>query len=241
LLARRGAAIGKLVRAMLAGSATWVDRGENKKSITLNDIVIITPYNAQVFEIEQCLPGVRVGTVDKFQGQEAAIAIYSTATSSHVDAPRGMEFLYSLNRLNVAISRAKARRSSSVRRRSSRQSAACRDRFNWQTPSADFLRWRSDSLSSEPVDSTFDRPGLRLAYRRRSARWPFVFVFYCLATEGSLAVKRNNAPEHASRSAHRPSDDQGDRDTLSANSSKIQAQRALLALVTQGGITTNPR
>jgi superfamily I DNA and/or RNA helicase len=47
------------------------------------------------------------GTVDKFQGQEAPIAIYSTATSSHADAPRGMEFLYSLNRRNVATSRAR--------------------------------------------------------------------------------------------------------------------------------------
>jgi hypothetical protein len=65
----------------------------------------ITPYNAQVFEIQQCLPGARVGTVDKFQGQEAPIAIYSTATSSHADARRGMEFLFSLNR--VATSRAK--------------------------------------------------------------------------------------------------------------------------------------
>ncbi len=48
-----------------------------------------------------------MGTVDKFQGQEAPIAIYSLSTSSHSDAPRGMEFLYSLNRLNVATSRAK--------------------------------------------------------------------------------------------------------------------------------------
>ena len=69
--------------------------------------MVITPYNAQVFEIQQRLPGSRVGTVDKFQGQEAPIAIYSTATSSHADAPRGMEFLYSLNRLNVATSRAR--------------------------------------------------------------------------------------------------------------------------------------
>ena len=82
-------------------------RRRRKSPITLDDIVIITPYNAQVFEIQQCLPGARVGTVDKFQGQEAPIAIYSTATSSHADAPRGMEFLYSLNRLNVATSRAK--------------------------------------------------------------------------------------------------------------------------------------
>jgi uncharacterized protein len=98
---------GKLVKAIIAGNATWVDREGNEKPITLNDILIITPYNAQVFEIEQCLPGARAGTVDKFQGQEAAIAIYSTATSSHADAPRGMEFFYSLNRLNVATSRAK--------------------------------------------------------------------------------------------------------------------------------------
>jgi len=62
----------------------------------------------QISELKQRkIPGARVGTVDKFQGQEAPIAIYSTATSSHADAPRGMEFLYSLNRLNVATSRAK--------------------------------------------------------------------------------------------------------------------------------------
>jgi uncharacterized protein len=100
-------AIAKLVRSILASNATWIDREGQERTITLDDIVIITPYNAQVFEIQQCLPDARVGTVDKFQGQEAAIAIYSTATSSHADAPRGMEFLYSLNRLNVATSRAK--------------------------------------------------------------------------------------------------------------------------------------
>jgi len=99
--------VGKLVRAILAADATWIDREGVEKPITLDDVIIITPYNAQVFEIQQCLPGARVGTVDKFQGQEAPIAIYSTATSSHADAPRGMEFLYSLNRLNVATSRAK--------------------------------------------------------------------------------------------------------------------------------------
>ena len=53
------------------------------------------------------MPEARVGTVDKFQGQEAPIVIYSMTTSSHADAPRGMEFLYSLNRLNVAVSRAR--------------------------------------------------------------------------------------------------------------------------------------
>ncbi len=100
-------AVSGLVRAILAGNATWVDREGQEKPITLDDVVIITPYNAQVLEIQRFLPGARVGTVDKFQGQEAPIAIYSTATSSHADAPRGMEFLYSPNRFNVAISRAK--------------------------------------------------------------------------------------------------------------------------------------
>jgi uncharacterized protein len=101
------AVVGDLVRAILDSKSTWVDREGQEKPITLDDMIIITPYNAQVFEIQQRLPGARVGTVDKFQGQEAPIAIYSTATSSQADAPRGMEFLYSPNRLNVATSRAK--------------------------------------------------------------------------------------------------------------------------------------
>jgi uncharacterized protein len=100
-------AVAALVNGILGDKATWIDRDGEEDLVTLDDIVIITPYNAQVFEIQQRLPGARVGTVDKFQGQEAPIAIYSTATSSHADAPRGMEFLYSLNRLNVATSRAK--------------------------------------------------------------------------------------------------------------------------------------
>ena len=101
-------ALGVLVNGILVSNATWVDRDGQERPVTLDDIVIIAPYNAQVFEIQEHLPsGARVGTVDKFQGQEAPIAIYSTATSSHADAPRGMEFLYSLNRLNVATSRAK--------------------------------------------------------------------------------------------------------------------------------------
>lgn len=96
-----------LVDHVLQSNTRWVDRDGRAATVTLNDILIITPYNAQVFEIQQRLPGARVGTVDKFQGQEAPIAIYSMATSSHADAPRGMEFLYSLNRFNVATSRAK--------------------------------------------------------------------------------------------------------------------------------------
>lgn len=100
-------AVAALVNGILESKATWINRDGAEQPVTLEDIVIITPYNAQVFEIQERLPGARVGTVDKFQGQQAPIAIYSTATSSHADAPRGMEFLYSLNRLNVATSRAK--------------------------------------------------------------------------------------------------------------------------------------
>ena len=94
--------IAQLIADILSGQPQWTDRS----GIT-HDLTLITPYNAQVFEIQQRLPGLQVGTVDKFQGQEAPIAIYSTATSSQDDAPRGMEFLYNLNRLNVATSRAK--------------------------------------------------------------------------------------------------------------------------------------
>lgn len=96
----------QLVNDVLASTPTWTDRDGDTHDLTLDDILVITPYNAQVFEIQQRLPGARVGTVDKFQGQEAPIAIYSMATSSYADAPRGMEFLYSANRFNVAISRA---------------------------------------------------------------------------------------------------------------------------------------
>ena len=77
-----------------------------RQALTLNDILIIAPYNAQVFELQERLPGARIGTVGKFQGQEAPIVI-SMTTSTQADAPHGMEFLYSLNRLNVATSRAR--------------------------------------------------------------------------------------------------------------------------------------
>ena len=97
----------EVVMTILKSNSRWIDRDGQEKPIEMKDIIVITPYNAQVFEIQQRLPGVRVGTVDKFQGQEAPIAIYSMATSSHADAPRGMEFLYSSNRFNVAVSRAK--------------------------------------------------------------------------------------------------------------------------------------
>jgi uncharacterized protein len=69
--------------------------------------MVVAPYNAQVTALTERLSGVRVGTVDKFQGQEAPVVIVSLTTSTPDDAPRGMDFLYSANRLNVATSRAK--------------------------------------------------------------------------------------------------------------------------------------
>jgi superfamily I DNA and/or RNA helicase len=96
-----------LVSEILASGTTWIDKHGVERPITLQDILIIAPYNAQVFELQDRISESRIGTVDKFQGQEAPIVIYSMTTSSYADAPRGMEFLYSLNRLNVATSRAK--------------------------------------------------------------------------------------------------------------------------------------
>ncbi len=106
--------IADLVCGLLEGRATWLDREQAQATIRPDDILVITPYNAQRTLIgatlrkrgEACAR-VPVGTVDKFQGQQAPVSIYSMATSRPEDAPRGMEFLYSLNRLNVATSRAR--------------------------------------------------------------------------------------------------------------------------------------
>jgi uncharacterized protein len=87
----------------------WTDRDGRRRRVGLGDILVVSPYNAQVARLRTALPtGARVGTVDRFQGQEAAVVIFSMATSSTADLPRSVEFLYSLNRLNVAVSRARA-------------------------------------------------------------------------------------------------------------------------------------
>ena len=99
--------IGQIVDSLLQPSVTWTDQTGNTRSMTREDILVVAPYNAQVAALTARLP-VRIGTVDKFQGQEAAVVIYSLTTSSPEDAPRGMEFLFSRNRLNVALSRARA-------------------------------------------------------------------------------------------------------------------------------------
>lgn len=86
----------------------WIDRDGNMRPIAEEDILVVSPYNMQVNLLQSRLPsGARVGTVDRFQGQEAAVVLISLATSSGEELPRDIEFLYSLNRLNVAISRAR--------------------------------------------------------------------------------------------------------------------------------------
>ena len=92
---------------------SWRDRDGAVRPIGRDGILIVTPYNAQIRAIQSAfatrgLTGFRVGTVDKFQGREAPVVIYSMATSSADAAPRGLEFLYDRHRLNVATSRAKA-------------------------------------------------------------------------------------------------------------------------------------
>jgi predicted RecB family nuclease len=101
--------IGVLVDELLASRAKWLDRDGTEHDVTGNEVLVVAPYNAQVAALRRRLPdAVAVGTVDRFQGQEAPIVLYSMTSSSAEDAPRGMEFLYSLNRLNVATSRAQA-------------------------------------------------------------------------------------------------------------------------------------
>jgi hypothetical protein len=100
-------AVGKLVAHLL--QSRFRDKNGRERAIGLEDILVIAPYNAQVNLLLDTLPrGARVGTVDKFQGQEAPVCILSMASSSAEDVPRGIEFLFSLNRLNVAVSRAQA-------------------------------------------------------------------------------------------------------------------------------------
>ena len=86
----------------------YTDKAGVEHPMTLDNILVVAPYNVQVNLLKKTLPpGARVGTVDKFQGLEAELVIVSMTTSSEQDLPRHLEFLYSKNRLNVAISRAK--------------------------------------------------------------------------------------------------------------------------------------
>ncbi len=100
------AAIADTVETLLRG--TWCNEDGIERDIRPNDVIIVAPYNAQVNALSDALPGIRVGTVDRFQGQEAPIALISMTASSGEETTRGLEFLFSRERLNVAVSRGKA-------------------------------------------------------------------------------------------------------------------------------------
>jgi uncharacterized protein len=98
----------RIVRESLRGR---LHDGGGSRALTEDELIVVAAYNAQVECVSEALAAagherVRVGTVDRFQGQEAVIAIVTLAASSPDDVPRGLEFLLMRNRLNVAISRA---------------------------------------------------------------------------------------------------------------------------------------
>lgn len=100
------AAIQAATSELLRG--TWTEKDGTSRPMRQTDIIVVAPYNAQVNALRDALPdGIRVGTVDKFQGQEAPVCLVSMTASTAEETSRGMEFLFSLNRINVAVSRAK--------------------------------------------------------------------------------------------------------------------------------------
>ena len=91
----------------------WVNQRGERAGLRAEDFMVVAPYNDQVdllrdvFDRTKDLRDVQVGTVDKFQGREAPVVFFTMTTSSGEDMPRGPEFLFSRNRLNVAVSRAR--------------------------------------------------------------------------------------------------------------------------------------
>lgn len=103
--------VARVVQSLLSPGTEWTDHDGHTRPLTPRDLLVVAPYNAQVSALRARLAplGVdRVGTVDRFQGQEAPVVIYSCTSSSPEDAPRGMAFLYDPHRFNVATSRAQA-------------------------------------------------------------------------------------------------------------------------------------
>jgi predicted RecB family nuclease len=102
----------RLIDEIRGPAAEWIDSRGQSHPIVDADILVVAPYNAQVNRLDDRLRGagraIRVGTVDRFQGQQSPVVIYTMTTSGPEEAPRGLEFLFSANRLNVAISRAQA-------------------------------------------------------------------------------------------------------------------------------------
>ncbi len=106
----------QLVRDEIASlmGQTWIDARGRDRPLEICDVMVVAPYNDQVALLRSVLDespvtaGAHVGTVDKFQGQEAPVVFFSMTASTAADVPRGIDFLFSKNRLNVAISRARA-------------------------------------------------------------------------------------------------------------------------------------
>ena len=106
------ASVEEAERVAASGTRSWRRRGSTRRRAAADwpdrHRALFAVQRPSAADSGAKLPAARVGTVDKFQGQEAPVSIYTMATSRPEDAPRGMEFLYSLNRLNVATSRARA-------------------------------------------------------------------------------------------------------------------------------------
>lgn len=103
-------AVARIAGSLLQPGTTWTNREGSTRGLLPSDLLVVAPYNAQVSALRRRLGDLgvdRVGTVDKFQGQEAPVVIYSCTSSSPEDAPRGMAFLYDPHRFNVATSRAR--------------------------------------------------------------------------------------------------------------------------------------
>ena len=90
-------------------TGTFTNKDGQQTPITDADILLIAPYNMQVNLLKEKLGSIfKIGTIDKFQGQEAPVVIISMAVSSIEESPRGLDFIFDINRLNVAVSRAQA-------------------------------------------------------------------------------------------------------------------------------------
>jgi uncharacterized protein len=136
-----------IVERLLATEASWTDADGQTAQLTTDDVLIVSPYNAQVALWSDMLPQCRAGTVDKFQGQQAPVVVYSMTNSSARDTPRSMRFLYNANRLNVASSRARC--ASIV--------VACSDMLEPQCHSPQQMKWASGLCRYHELAKVVDR------------------------------------------------------------------------------------
>ena len=164
-------AVAELARDIVDGSSTWTDATGDGQPVGWEDVLIVAPYNAQVGAIRRRLPPeARVGTVDKFQGQEAPVSIYSMTTSSPELAPRGMDFLYSRHRLNVATSRARCVTIVVASPDLLRVQARTPNRCAWRTHSVASRSWLDRRTDTRPT--TPWRPGYARGRARCATRSP---------------------------------------------------------------------